>query len=151
MRNCNFNGIWMILIYDFCVDLINFFLLLAWRIERSRRPEKGYLYYADAFKYGWKEDHGKVLLDLLLKLCRDGGVKEGNITDEAWLWIRNSFNNSTKCNFEINFLQERLRDYRQLYLLLAENSSPNFHWDRENKTIRLGSCWREVSCQHLVI
>ncbi|XP_078153961.1 uncharacterized protein LOC144549086 isoform X2 [Carex rostrata] len=115
-------------------------------LERlKRRPENDYLYYADAFKSGWREEHAKALLHLLLELCQDGTISDGNVTDEAWLRIQNSLKNSIKCSFQIDFLKERLCDYKQLYSILTETTSPFFKWDRERKTINIDIfCnWRE--------
>jgi hypothetical protein len=123
------------------------------RIERPRIFGKGtYIHYADAFKYGWREEHAKVLLHLLLKFCQNGTISEGNVTDKAWLRIQNGLKKSTNCSFQVYFLEERLRDYKQLYLLLAETSSPIFHWDRENKTIIINSInWRPCHPELLLL
>ena len=123
--------IWMSCLYTY-----------SWRIERPRTPENGYL---DEIKSGWREEHGEELLHLLLKLCKDGTISQGNVTQEAWRRIQNGLQNLTNCTFEIYFLEERLRDYKQLYSLLAETSSQIFDWDRENKTICINSnLWRKV-------
>ncbi|XP_078154047.1 uncharacterized protein LOC144549187 [Carex rostrata] len=126
-------------------------ILESWTYEHNscgepRRPEKDYLYYADAFKSGWREEHAIALLHLLLELCKDGTISEGNVTDEAWLRIQNSLNNSMKCSFEIDFLKDRLRDYKNLYTVLAETTSSSFfEWDHKRKIITMyySSKWKQ--------
>lgn len=105
----------------------------------SRHRQRHENDYADLeFNSGWREEHAKALLELLLlEICKDGTISEGNVTDEVWLRIQNSLNNSMKCNFPIDFLKERLLHYKKLYSVLEETSSPIFNWDCKRNAVTI--------------